>query len=60
MYLPPHSPELNPMENMWLFLRDNCLSNRVFASYSQIVDLFCHAWFNLIEQPWKIMPIGMR
>jgi len=25
--LPPRSPELNPVENVWQFLRDNCLPN---------------------------------
>jgi transposase len=31
--LPPRSPELNPVENVWQFLRDNWLSNRVFPGY---------------------------
>ena len=30
--LPPKSPELNPVENIWHFMRDNWLSNRVFKS----------------------------
>ena len=29
MALPPKCPELNPVENVWQFLRDNWLSNRV-------------------------------
>ena len=32
MPLPPRSPELNPTENIWQFMRDNWLSNRVFRS----------------------------
>ena len=32
MPLPPKSPELNPVENIWQFIRDNWLSNRVFQS----------------------------
>jgi hypothetical protein len=36
--LPPKSPELNPTENVWQYLRDNLLSNRVFASARDIVD----------------------
>jgi transposase len=36
MPLPPKSPELNPVENLWQFLRDNWLSNRIFASYQDI------------------------
>jgi len=31
--LPPKCPELNPLENVWQFMRENWLSNRIFASY---------------------------
>ncbi len=40
--LPPKSPELNPVENIWQFMRENWLSNRVFKSYEDIVDHCCH------------------
>ena len=36
--LPARAPELNPVENIWQFLRENWLSSRVFASYRDIVD----------------------
>jgi DDE superfamily endonuclease len=39
--LPPKSSELNPVENIWQFMRDNWLSNRVFTSYPNIVDHCC-------------------
>ena len=58
--LPPRSPELNPVENIWQFMRDNWLSNRVFKSYDDIVAHCCEAWNKLIDQPWRIMSIGMR
>lgn len=58
--LPPKSPELNPTENVWQYLRGNWLSNRVFASPRDIVDHCCHAWNKLIDQPWTIMSIGLR
>ena len=58
--LPPRAPELNPVENVWQFLRDNWLSNRVFKSYDDILAHSCQAWNNLIDQPWKIMSIGHR
>jgi transposase len=35
--LPPRCPELNPVENVWQFLRENWLSNRVFRGYDDIV-----------------------
>jgi transposase len=58
--LPPRSPELNPVENVWQFVRDNWLSNRIFASYEEILDHCCEAWNKLIDQPWIIMSIGLR
>ena len=58
--LPPRAPELNPVENVWQFMRDNWLSNRVFASYDDILAHCCEAWNRLVEQPWLIMSIGLR
>ena len=60
MALPPKCPELNPVENVWQFLRDNWLSNRVFKSYDDLIDHCCAAWNKLIDQPWRIMSIGLR
>ena len=58
--LPPGSSELNPVENIWPFMRDNWLSNRIFKSYDHIVALSCDAWNYLIDQPWKFISIGHR
>jgi transposase len=58
--LPPKCPELNPVENIWQFMRDNWLSNRVFTSYDDIIGHCCHAWNKLVDQPWRIMSIGIR
>ena len=41
--LPSRAPELNPVENVWQFLRANWLSNRVFATYDDIIDAACDA-----------------
>jgi transposase len=49
--LPSRSPELNPVENIWLYLQHNWLSNRVFPSYASIIDAGCDAWNRLIAQP---------
>ena len=57
--LPAKCPELNPQENVWQFLRDNWLSNRSFKSYDDVLD-HCGAWNNLVDQPWRIMSIGLR
>jgi transposase len=58
--LPSKSPELNPVENVWQYLRANWLSNRVFETYEDIVDAACEAWNKLIEQPDTITSIGLR
>ena len=58
--LPSKCPELNPVENVWQFMRDNWLSNRVFKSYDDLVDHCCDAWNKLVNQPWRIMSIGLR
>lgn len=60
LHLPPYSPELNPVENVWAYLRGNKLSNRVFDSYEAIVDACCDAWVWLIQQPERITSIGAR
>lgn len=58
--LPSRSPELNPVENIWQYLRQNWLSNRVFENYEEIVEAGCRAWNNLIKTPQVIRSIGMR
>ena len=58
--LPAKCPELNPQENVWQFMRDNWLSNRIFKSFNDIVDHCCDAWTKLVDQPWRIMSIGLR
>jgi transposase len=58
--LPPRCPELNPVENVWQFMRDNWLSSGIFKSYDDIVDPCCFAWNDLVNQAWRIKSIGMR
>ena len=58
--LPAKCPELNPQENVWQFMRDNWLSNRVFLNDDDLVDHCCEAWNKLEAQPWRIMTIGLR
>ncbi len=60
VFLPPRSPELNPAENIWQYLRQNHLSNRVFDTYDDILEAACRAWNRLIDMPSKITSIGMR
>ena len=58
--LPSRAPELNPVENIWQYLRANWLSNRVFETYDDIINAACDAWRNLIAQPATITSIGSR
>jgi transposase len=58
--LPPYSPELNSQENIWQYLRQNHLANRIFDTYTDIVDACCSAWNALIALPENITSIGNR
>ena len=44
VWLPPYSPQLNPVERLWLFLRERHLSHRLLDTYDAIVDALCRAW----------------
>ena len=58
--LPPYSPELNPQENVWQYLRQNQLSHRVFADYDAIVEACCTAWNALMALPDRVRSIATR
>lgn len=58
--LPPYSPELNPMENVWHYLRENILCSRIWDTYDDIVDACSTAWRFLIDDPNRIRSIGNR
>jgi transposase len=60
IFLPSRAPELNPVENVWQYLRSNWLSNRVFDTYDAIIDAACEAWINLMHMPNTITSIAMR
>jgi transposase len=60
IFLPSRSPELNPVEQIWQYIRANWLSNRVFETYDEIIDAACDAWNRLVKQPETITSIGMR
>ena len=58
--LPPYSPELNAMENVWYYLRANKLSLLVWDSYEAIVAACKEAWDFLVGDPDRIKSIGSR
>ena len=60
IFLPSRAPELNPVENIWQYLRANWLSNRVFENVDAIIEAACEARRKLIALPETITSIGMR
>jgi len=60
LHLPPYSPELNPMENVWAYLRANKLCALVWDSYDHIVQACKTAWNWLVDDPARIRSIGTR
>jgi len=58
--LPPYSPELNPMENIWDYLRGNKLSRLVWENYEAIVAACKDAWHFLIGDRERIDSVARR
>jgi transposase len=42
--LPPYSPELNPIENLWHYLKSHFWSNRAYADYDALEQAAMAAW----------------
>lgn len=58
--LPPYSPELNSMENVWEYLRGNKLCRLVWDNYDAILNACKEAWNFFIADPDRIRSIGTR
>jgi len=52
--LPPRSPELNPVERLWLFLKQRYLSHRLLEDYAAILEAACSAWQRLIADTGRL------
>ncbi len=50
LLLPPYSPELNPVERVWAYLKSHYLSNRVFKDYTHLFSAGSLAWNALTEK----------
>lgn len=55
--LPPYSPELNPVENLWHYLKSHHWSNRSYADYDALIDAAQDAWNRVCIIPEKIKSI---
>ena len=53
IFLPPYSPSLNPVERVWLYLRERFLSLRIFADLDAIIDGCCDAWNRPLAEPGR-------
>jgi hypothetical protein len=58
--LPAKCPELNPRKTSGSSCATTGSQNRIFKSYDDVVDHGCEAWNKLVDQPWRIMSIGLR
>ncbi len=58
--LPPYCPELNPIENIWAYLRGNKLSMTVWETYEAIVDACCNAWNFFINDTKRVASVTRR
>jgi transposase len=52
--LPSYSPELNPVERVWLYLKERFLSHRLLDDYDAIVNAACKAWNRLKAEEGRI------
>ena len=52
--MPAYSPELNPMERVWLYLREQSLSHRVWDTVEAIFEACCRAWNDLVAEKGRL------
>jgi DDE superfamily endonuclease len=52
--IPPVTPECNPAEKPWQYLKDNFLSHRLFATYEDILDACQQAWNSMLAETGRI------
>jgi transposase len=55
--LPPYSPELNPVENLWHYLRSHYWSNRRYDDYDHLRHAACDAWRAVCLEPTMLSSI---
>ncbi|PTP57474.1 IS630 family transposase, partial [Vibrio splendidus] len=60
IHIPPYSPELNPIEQVWQWLRQYKLANRCFENYNDIVNSVCNAWNSFCEDKRRVQSLCFR
>lgn len=57
-FLPPYSPQLNPIERIWAFIKRNYLSFKLYDKIDDIIQSGSEAWNNLTEVIIKSIEIS--
>jgi transposase len=52
--LPAYSPDLKPVERVWLYLCERSLSHRLLADYEAVVEACCRAWTALVAEAGRL------
>jgi transposase len=55
--LPPASPQLNPVERIWLYLRERYLSHRMLDDYEAVLEAVCRAWNRLLDETGRLISL---
>ncbi len=58
--IPPYSPELNPIEQVWDWMRQQSLANQAFKGYDDIVEQVCEAWNDFIKSSKRVTDMCSR
>jgi len=53
LLLPSYSPELNPVERLWLYVKQNTIKNKVFSTIGELEDVVCNFMKNLSTEVVK-------
>ena len=54
MYLPPYSPDLNPIERIWLIMKARWFNNHVCKNVDQLIERLDQAILDVINNPNQI------
>ena len=58
--IPPYSPELNPCEQVWQYIKDKWLKNRCYSDYDDILEVATEAWTNFTTEEGRIQSLCSR
>ena len=53
LHLPAYSPELNPVERLWAYLKSHYLSNRIYENYRHLFEAAAMAWNSIPSEQFK-------